>query len=204
VQGAGATYHLTARATFGRKVFAENDDRRYFEYRLDDVVRRYEWSCKAHCLLTTHYHLLVTTPEANLDAGMHRLNGMHAQALNERHDQFGHVFRGRYRSVVVEAEGHFLELFRYIALNPVRAGLCPRPADWRWSSYPAVIGLAPPPPFLDVHSVLRLFGRSPAVARERLQAFVEDGLAARPLQPRPGTVPGRGSNGEEPEPTDAA
>jgi putative transposase len=173
IQGAGATHHVTARATFGRRVFIENDDRRYFEYRLDDVVRRYGWSCKAHCLMGTHYHLLLTTPEANLDAGMHRLNGLHAQALNDRHGQFGIVFRGRYSNVIVETEGHFFALFRYIALNPVRAGLCARPADWRWSSYAAAIGLATPPPFLDIGSVLQLFGRDPAVARDRLRAFVE-------------------------------
>jgi putative transposase len=195
VQGAGATYHVAARATFGREVFVENDDRRYFEFRLDDVVRRYEWSCKAHCLMGTHYHLLVTTPEANLDAGMHRLNGLHSQALNDRHDQFGHVFRGRYSSVIVEAEGHFLGLFRYIALNPVRAGLCTRPEQWRWSSYAAAIGLAAPPPFLDLERVLRLFGRDPAVARERLRDFVERGMTS-PLRPRLGTVPGRGWEGQ--------
>jgi putative transposase len=181
IQASGATYHVTANSTFGRRLFIENDDRRWFEYRLDDVVRRYDWSCKAHCLLGTHYHLLVTTAEANLAAGMHRLNGMHAQATNDRHEQFGALFRGRYHTQLVEAEGHFLQLFRYIALNPVRAGLCRHPADWRWSSYAAAIGWASPQPFLDLESVLRLFGRNPAEARSRLQEFVEDGLEASVL-----------------------
>ncbi len=89
IQTQDATYHVTANSTFGRRLFIENDDRRWFEYRLDDVIRRYEWSCKAHCLLGTHYHLLVTTPEPNLAAGMKRLNGVHAQAVNDRHEQFG-------------------------------------------------------------------------------------------------------------------
>jgi putative transposase len=178
IQASGATYHVIGNATFGRKLFIENDDRRWFEYRLDDVVRRYEWSIKSHCLLGTHYHMLVTTPEANLAAGMQRLNGMHAQGFNHRHEQFGRLFRDRYHTVLVEGEGHFLALFRYIALNPVRAGLCERPEDWRWSSYAAAIGLASPQPFLDLESVLRLFGEDPAVARSRLQAFVEDGLEA--------------------------
>jgi putative transposase len=178
IQASGATYHVTANATYGRKLFVENDDRRWFEYRLEDVVRRCEWSCKAHCLLGTHYHILVTTPEANLADGMQRLNGMHAQATNDRHEQYGALFRDRYHTELVEREGHFLELFRYIALNPVRAGLCKHPAHWRWSSYPAAIGWASPQPFLDLESVLQLFGRDPAVARSRLQAFVEDGLAA--------------------------
>jgi REP element-mobilizing transposase RayT len=174
MQAGGVTYHVMARSTFGRRVFLVNDDRRYFEYRLDDVVRRLEWSCQAYCLMGTHYHLLVTTPKPNLAQGMHRLNSLHAQAFNDRHEQFGHVFRSRYQSVVVEAEGHFLELFRYLALNPVRAGLCAHPADWRWSSYPASIGLAAPAPFLDLDAALALFADDRAVARRRLREFVED------------------------------
>jgi putative transposase len=176
IQFHGATYHVTANATFGRRLFVENDDRRWFEYRLDDVIRRYEWSCKAHCLLGTHYHLLVTTPEPNLAVGMKRLNGMHAQALNDRHEQFGSLFRQRYQTQLVETEGHLLATLRYIALNPVRAGLSRRPADWRWSSYPAAIGWAAPALSLDLGSVRALFAADTAVARSRLQAFVEDGL----------------------------
>jgi putative transposase len=182
-QASGATYHVTARATFGRVLFRENDDRRYFEFRLDDVARRFEWSCKAHCLLGTHYHLLITTPEPNLAAGMHRLNCLHAQAFNQRHDEFGHLLQDRYHTVLVEHEGHFLNLFRYIALNPVRAGLCAAPRDWRWSSYAASIGWAAPAPFLDLASVWQLFANDARVARDRLQEFVEAGLDAPAAAP---------------------
>jgi REP element-mobilizing transposase RayT len=177
---------VTANATFGRRLFLENDDRRWFEYRLDDVVQRYEWSCKAHCLLGTHYHLLLTTPEANLAEGMQRLNGMHAQAFNGRHDQFGALFRDRYHTELVEGEGHFLACLRYIALNPVRAGLCTHPADWRWSSYAAAIGWVLPTPFIDNESVLQLFARDPDIARPRFRGLVEDGLAA--IVPDPSLV----------------
>jgi putative transposase len=172
----GATYHVTANSTFGRRLFAENDDRRRFEFQLDDLVRRYAWSFKAHCLLGTHYHLCVTTPEPNLAAGMKRLNGMHAQAFNDRHEQFGTLFRQRYQTTLVETDGHLLGVLRYIALNPVRAGLCKRPADWRWSSYAGAIGWSAAPSFLDLDGLLALFSAGRAVARKRLQAFVEDGL----------------------------
>jgi len=177
IQASDATYHVITNATFGRKLFAENDDRRWFEYRLDDVVRRFEWSCKSYCLLGTHYHLLVTTPEPNLALGMKRLNGMHAQAFNDRHQQFGRLLRDRYQTELIETEGHFLAVLRYIAWNPVRAGLCEHPAGWRWSSYPASIGLASPAPFLDLEGLLQLFGADPAVARWRLRALVEGELA---------------------------
>jgi putative transposase len=176
IQSSGATYHVNTNSTFGRMLFAENDDRRSFEYRLDDVVRRTEWSVKIHCLLGTHYHLLITTPEPNIAAGMQRLNGMHAQSFNDRHEQFGGLIRDRYHTSLVETDAHLLATLRYIALNPVRAGLCARPADWRWSSYAALIGWAAPPPFLDVASVLKLFNPDPAVARSMLREFVEPEL----------------------------
>jgi REP element-mobilizing transposase RayT len=173
IQDPHATYHVIAHSTFGRRLFLGNDDRRYFVNRLDDVVRRFEWSCLAYCLMGTHYHLLVTTPHPNIGAGMHRLNFMYAQAFNQRHEQFGHLFDERYHTAMVEADGHFLQLFRYLALNPVRAGLCHEPAAWRWSSYAAALGWAPAPSFLDLPQVLRLFGLDPAVARDRLREFVE-------------------------------
>jgi REP-associated tyrosine transposase len=195
IQAAGATYHVITVATFGRRLFVENDDRRSFEFRLDDVVLRFGWSCKAHCLLGTHYHLLLTTPEANLAEGMKRLNGLHAQAFNQRHEQHGHLVQDRYYTKLIESEAHFLELFRYIALNPVRAGLCRRPADWRWGSYAASIGWASPQPFLDLGSVLPLFGRDRTVARDRLQDFVERGLD-RAVRPRPGSDPRRARDGQ--------
>ena len=129
----------------------------------------------------THYHLLVTTPEPNLAEGMKRLNGMHAQAVNDRHQQFGSLFRQRYQTQLVETDGHLLAALRYIALNPVRAGLCKRPTDWRWSSYPAAIGWAAAALSLDLEGVRALFSADPTVARSRLQAFVEDGLSGSGL-----------------------
>jgi putative transposase len=154
-------------------LFAESEDRRSFEYQLDDIVRRCKWSIKIHCLLGTHYHLLVTTPEPNIALGMQRLNGMHAQSYNNRHEQFGSLIRDRYHTNLVETDAHLLATLRYIALNPVRAGLCARPADWRWSSYAALIGWDAPPPFLDIDSVLKLFSPDRKVAQARLREYVE-------------------------------
>lgn len=104
---------------------------------------------------------------------MQRLNGRYAQGFNDRYLDFGHVFSGRYYSVLVESEGHLLELVRYLALNPVRAAICRTPHSWRWSSYPAALGLRPAPGFLTVDWVLGLFGQDLERARKRLREFVE-------------------------------
>jgi REP element-mobilizing transposase RayT len=177
LQAAGAWYHLMSRGAVRQAIFRNNLDRHVFLALLTEVVRTHSWLCVGYCLLTTHYHLLVRTPEPNLADGMKRLNQLYAQGFNARHGGRGHVFEGRYVSVLIERETHLLELFRYFALNPVRAGLCGAPARWRWSSYPAVLGLIERPPFLAADAVLRLFAAEPAVARKRLHAFVDGRLS---------------------------
>jgi REP element-mobilizing transposase RayT len=155
-------------------IFRDDDDRASFLSVLWAVVRRHDWSCLAFCLMTTHYHLVIRTPDANLAAGMQRLNGNFAQGFNRKHGEAGHLFERRYHSVPIERDAHLLELYRYIALNPVRAGVCSRPEGWRWSSYRAVVGLASPPDFLATDWALLYFGSNRKRARERFRAFVED------------------------------
>jgi len=116
---------------------------------------------------------MVETPEPTLAAGMHRLNGMYGQAFNRRHGRSGHLFADRYYSVLVRKESHALELVRYIALNPVRAGLCVAADTWFWSSYPATVGASEPPSFLESDQVLRWFSRKRSVGVQRLRQFVE-------------------------------
>src|SRR5262249_29642369 len=123
VQGAGLTYHITTRGNRGEPIFADDYDRHRFLVFLARVIGTFDWVCHAYCLLTTHYHLMITTNDANIGSGMHVLNGRYAQSFNRRHGVSGHVFEDRYYSVVVERNPHLLELIRYVALNPVRAGL---------------------------------------------------------------------------------
>lgn len=134
-QEANATYHITARGNRGAAIFLDGSDPPVFLAMLDRLVPRKRWICHAWCLLTTHYHLLLTTREANLASGMQWLNSMYASWFNDRLGETGHVFQGRYSSKLVETETHLLRAYRYIARNPVRAGLCRQPRDWRWSSY---------------------------------------------------------------------
>jgi hypothetical protein len=88
------------------------------------------------------------------------LNGSYARYFNNRHGAVGHVFQGRYHAEPVTGDGHLVETYRYIALNPVRAGLAARPFDWRWSSYRATAALERRPPFLCVDLIRGLFGSS--------------------------------------------
>ena len=145
---------------------------------IEFVVIEYEWVCTAYCLMTTHYHLVVETPKGDLQVGMHRLNGTYAQYFNRRHRRKGHLFGDRYFSRLIERDEHALEAPRYVDLNPVRAGLCASPAEWKWSSYRALVGLAPAPPWLAVKEALAVFGsyENLELAQRRYARFVADAL----------------------------
>jgi hypothetical protein len=112
---------------------------------------------------------------------MRSLNGLYAQTHNDRHGRSGHLFGGRYRTGFIEREGHLAKACRYVDLNPVRAGLCGHARDWPWSSYRALVGDAPVPPFLSL-DLVKSFGGAEGYAE-----YVEEGLAAisdarQPLQ----------------------
>jgi putative transposase len=155
-------------------VFHDNRDRSFFLNLCVTVAARLDWRCYAYCLLTNHYHLVVQTPNADLSAGMQRLNSEHAQWINHRNAFGGHLFQGRFHSVLVESDWHLLELVRYLALNPVRAGLCKDPAEWRWGSFRALARNHPLPTFVTADAVLGLFGRDPDRARRLMSDFVHD------------------------------
>jgi REP element-mobilizing transposase RayT len=79
---------------------------------------------------------LIETPDGNLSKGMRQLNGVFTQYSNRRHRRSGHLFQGRYKAILVDADTYLLELARYVVLNPVRAGMVADAGDWPWSSYP--------------------------------------------------------------------
>ena len=197
LQAHGATYHVTTRGNRKQEIFVDTRDRLRFLQLVQEVVDLLGWACHAYCLMTNHYHLLVQTSEPNISRGMHRLNGVYAKWFNWRHGYEGHLFDRRFGSVLVEGHAHLLELTRYIVLNPVRAGLCRYPGEWRWSSYSAMLGERDRPAFLQTAWALSLFSREPKRARELYREFVASappryfervlgsGTRTRPDQPYP-------------------
>jgi hypothetical protein len=129
--------------------------------------------------MPNHYHLLIETPEVGLSRGMRWLNQMYAEFFNERHERVGHLFQGRFKGILVEREGHLLELLRYIVLNPVRAGMVKFAGDYAWSNYRATAGLQPAPKWLDIDWTLAQFGSPDRFdAREEYRRFVADARGA--------------------------
>lgn len=175
-------YHVVARGNRRQPIFDDNHDRHMFCSLLGDVVERCGWECEAHCLMRNHYHLVVRTHRPNIGRGMARLNAVYAQWFNREHGFCGHLFEGRYWSALVETDTHRLELMRYVVLNPVRAGVCALPGEWRWSSYRATAGLSLAPGFLSTHWVGLEFSHA-SDPHASYRRFVLDGLRVAAWSP---------------------
>ena len=114
----------------------DHDRYRYLDL-LGDVVRERKWDCFGYCLMDNHVHLLIRTPEPDLGRGIQRVHSLFAQGFNERHGRIGHLFQGRFGSSRIRTGGRLRQVDGYITENPVVAGLCTDPAQWRWSSFGA-------------------------------------------------------------------
>jgi putative transposase len=175
---AGGVYHVFNRGVAQLPIYLDTRDRVGFLDLLADVVERGSWKCLAYCLMGNHFHLLVDTPNADLDRGMQRLQGVYAQHFNRRYEREGHLFHRRYGANALAADDLVRYVARYIVRNPVRAGICRNPGDWPWSSHRATLGQVKRPTFLAAESRLRLLG-GPVVYRD----FVDPAIRRRPSLP---------------------
>lgn len=137
IEFAGGMYHVMARGDRREAIVRDDEDRRTFLRTLGEACKRTGFRVHAYVLMTNHYHLLLETPEANLSRGMGWLQNAYTRRINVRHKLWGHVFGGRYKSVVVEPGNCFQALMDYIHLNPVRAGMVQEASgleSYAWSS----------------------------------------------------------------------
>jgi putative transposase len=141
----GGLFHVFARGNNGRPIYLDDRDRaRYFEL-LQKAVTLRSWHCLSYCLMDNHMHLLLEKLRPNLAPGIQQLHGQYARKFNDRYSCTGHLFDGRYHAVLIKSDRQLLAVLRYIALNPVKAGLCRRPHDYSWSSHAATLGGTAPP-----------------------------------------------------------
>jgi putative transposase len=166
------TYHVVTRSCGPIPIFLDDDDRTWFCTYLLRAMKAQGWICRAFCLMTTHYHLLLEVRENTLQRGMQRLNGCYARRFNARHERKGHLFGERYYSDAIESDDHMLAVHRYIARNPVKAGLVETPEDWRWASYRGCAGIDAGFPFVDPTPLRRYFSSDDKRACDLLRAFV--------------------------------
>ena len=135
----GAWYHVMNRGRRGEEIYTERNDYRLFIELLKESAELFNIKIAAYCLMPNHYHLLLQTPDGNLSRCMRQINGIYTQRFNRAHKYDGQLFRGRYKSILVEVDSYLLELLRYIHKNPLRAGLSKDLNDYGWSSHSGYI-----------------------------------------------------------------
>lgn len=142
VQYEGAIYHLMNRGDRREEIFRDDLDRKTFLQTLGAACEKTGWQMHAYCLMKNHFHLVVETPRANLVAGMKWLLGTYTMRFNRRHRLSGHLFAGRYKSLLIDetTPGYLRTVCDYVHLNPMRAGLLKGSSQslqhYPWSSYP--------------------------------------------------------------------
>lgn len=170
----GAVYHATSRGNAKQDIFCSQNDRILFLDTLEQCVKRYGFVIHAFCLMNNHYHLLVETPNGNLSDGMRHINQIYTQKYNFLHNKVGHLFQGRFKASIVERDSHLLEVIRYVANNPVRAGYVESPADYIWSSYRQTAGLSIGNRWLSTSWVLDQFSGTRAQKQAQYMQFVNE------------------------------
>jgi putative transposase len=132
----GLTFHVVQRGHNGQRTFFSNDDfRRYIEL-VALSSRRYATEVHAYVLMSNHVHLLMTSSKASgISRTMQMVGSNYVREINEQYDRTGTLWEGRFRSSPIDSEFYCLACYRYIELNPVRAGLVSAPGDYRWSSF---------------------------------------------------------------------
>ncbi len=123
------------RSRRGTDAFVDRDDYAMFLSLLQETAALFNVRVAAYCLLPNHYHLLAQTPDANLSRCMRHLNGVYTQRYNIAHACDGTLFRGRYKSILIDSDSYLLQLVRYIHKNPLKAKLCQTLDDYTWSSH---------------------------------------------------------------------
>lgn len=173
VEYAGAHYHVINRGNAGEDIFRNiRDHRKFLEY-LEKTAERFSIIIHSYCLMPNHYHLLLETTHPNLSRAIQWLNVSYATYFNKKQKRSGHLFQGRFKAILIDADEYLTHLSRYIHLNPVKARLVKFPEAFLWSSYRFFIGSEDTPDWLETDKLLSFFGEEKKKALISYRRFVE-------------------------------
>jgi putative transposase len=201
IQIAGLTFHVVQRGNHREPVFFTDDDYRTYLHLLALMSSRYETRVHAYVLMTNHVHLLMTaTRPDGVSRTMQYVASSYSRKLNERLERQGPLWESRFRSSLIDSEYYCLACYRYIELNPVRAGMVASPAAYRWSSYLENVGQRIPR-VIEPHDCFLALGNSPSARFHSYRAIVAEALPAAALTTiREGLRQGRPTGGNRATP----
>lgn len=155
-----------------KNIYKKLAHKKLFLNLLEDASSLFNIEIHAYCLMSNHYHLLIKTPLGNLSRAMRHINGVYTQLFNKDEKTDGPLFRGRYKAILVSYEEYFLNVNRYIHLNPVSSGMVNHPEDYKWSSYYYYLNQKQKPSWLNTDETLSFFDKNP----ESFSCFITKGL----------------------------
>jgi len=180
----GAIYHVMDRGMADIKLFQEPRDYESYKERLRKWIVMFNIDLYAYCLMPTHYHLFISTREGNLSHAMQWLGTAYSVWYNNKHERSGHLFRGRYKALIIENDAYFSAVSRYIHLNPVRGGLVECPEQWAWSSYAGYWHAMQMEDFISYERILNSMDENDMhAARLRYREFVDAGIRDETFDP---------------------
>lgn len=168
----GGFFHVILRGNARQDIFAVAADREAWESLVGDALQRYGHRIHAYCWMTNHVHIAIQSGAKPLGRFMAYLASNYARRFNQRLKRSGHLFERRYKAILVNEDEYLKELVRYIHMNPVRAKMVERCADYPWSSHNPYTG-SRPPDWLTTACVLRMFGATDSRAHKKYAAFVD-------------------------------
>ena len=171
----GGVYHVMMRGNGGEDIFFDDDDRYHFYLLVQQGVERYGHRIHGFCCMTNHVHLAIQVADISLSKIIQNLSFRYTRWINQRRKRIGHLFQGRYKAILVDADSYLLELVRYIHLNPCRAGMVKDPKDYPWSGHRAYLG-EEQLPWLTTDWILSQFSQQKAAAKRRYAKFIQEGL----------------------------
>lgn len=179
IDAPGALHHIICRGIERRSIFRDDDDRKDFIARLSRIVSDSKTPCYAWALMPNHFHLLLRSGNVSISTVMRRLLTGYAIGFNRRHRRYGRLFQNRYKSVLCQEERYFLELVRYIHLNPIRAGIVSdmKNLDTCPSCGHSVLMGNIFAPWQDTAAILSLFSTKTSTAREQYHRYVRKGMS---------------------------
>jgi putative transposase len=188
----GAIYHITCRGNERRAIFDDDADRLAFQRRLMTCVSTYQLRLHGYVLMDNHFHLLLESPLGNVSPAMRQFNVAYTGYYNRHHQRCGHLYQGRFKAIVVEADAYLLELSRYIHLNPIRverfrsmaaAEQLRRLRAYRWSSLPGYLRRRDRQVWVMYDRVLAYTGGDTPSGRAAYAQFLEEGVSNGVTQP---------------------
>ncbi len=176
IHAPGLYMHIYARGNNKENIFHEDADYKRFLTRLDDYRSDLQFKLYAYCLLPNHFHLLLQVNQIPISKIMQKFMTSYTMYFNKKYHRTGHIFQGRYQSIIIDKDSYLLQVFRYIILNPIKVGLADYPDQYIWSSYSHYFTDLKLKPIVEREEILSMISENPEKQKEQVKKFILDGL----------------------------